>query len=321
MKVWTCRQYGPPEVLRLEERPVPVPGPRDILVRVVTTSVSAADARVRGCRFPAGMRFAGRLALGWKGPRQPVLGTDCAGFVERVGRDVSRWKVGDSVIVVRGAAMGCHAEKVLAKADGVVVAKPERLGWAEAVSLPFGGQTARNFLQKAGLKPGDEVMVIGAAGAVGSAAVQLIARAGARAVAVTRGANRDWIRNLGAAQVLDREQGDFRAGTRRYDIVMDCVGVEGFAALRPLVKPGGAYVAVAGGLPEFLTWPRAGVRCLTGYTPESAEAIEALVSLTLAGDFRPVVGERFAFSDLPSAHVLADSGGKRGTAVVEVSSP
>ncbi len=305
----------------MRECPDPVPGPREILVRVVTTSVSAGDARVRGCRFPSGMRLAGRLALGWRGPRQPILGSDCAGLVVARGRDVTQWKTGDAVIVSRGAAMGCHAELVAADAGGAVVAKPERLGWAEAASLPFGGQTALNFLRKAGLKAGDEVLVIGAAGAVGSAAVQLIARAGARPVAVTREANLPWVQELGAVEVLARERVDFRAGSRRYHFVMDCVGTTGFSDLRSLVKPGGAYLAVAGGLPEFFARSRQGVRCIASYTPESAKAVEELVALTLAGEFRPAFGERIGFSYVRAAHALADSGRKRGTAVVDVSKP
>ncbi|MEX1118470.1 MAG: zinc-binding alcohol dehydrogenase family protein, partial [Terrimicrobiaceae bacterium] len=185
MKVWICPRYGSPEVLRLEEVADPIPGHRELVVRLRATSVQSADTRIRGCRFPTGMGLAGRLALGWSGPRQRILGTDGAGVVESVGPDVEGWRVGDSVLVARGVAMGCHAERVLVRDSGVIVQKLESLGWAEAVSLPFGGQTAKYYLTKAGLKAGDNVLVIGASGAVGSAALQWIALANARATAVT----------------------------------------------------------------------------------------------------------------------------------------
>ena len=221
MRAWRCHRYGSPEVLRLEELPDPLPGRGEMVARVLAASVSSGDARVRGCRFPAGMRLAGRVALGWRGPRQAVLGTDCAGVVEAVGPETEPWRAGDAVLVAKGAAMGCHAERVLVRACDVVARKPEGLGWAEAASLPFGGQAARYFLDKAGLKKGDEVLVIGASGAVGSAALQWISLAGARAIAVTRAVNAEWVRTLGAAETLDYTATDYAAGRRRFDLVME----------------------------------------------------------------------------------------------------
>ncbi|RYD39896.1 MAG: NAD(P)-dependent alcohol dehydrogenase, partial [Verrucomicrobiaceae bacterium] len=228
MEAWICPRYGPPEVLRLVDVPDPVPGRGEMVVRLRATSVHSGDSRVRGCRFPAGMGSAGRLALGWNGPRQAVLGTDGAGVVEALGPGVEAWRTGDEVLVVKGAAMGCHAERVLVKRGDVVVRKPESLGWAEAVSLPFGGQTARYFLTKAGLARDAEVLVIGASGAVGSAALQWISLLGARSIAVTRASNGEWVRRLGAAEVIDYTTTDYAGGARRFDGVMDCTGAGTF---------------------------------------------------------------------------------------------
>lgn len=318
MKAWICPRYGLPEVLRLEEAADPEPGRGEVVVRLRAASVNSGDARIRGCRFPRGMGLAGRLALGWGGPRQKILGTDGAGVVESVGPDVERWRVGDKALVVKGVAMGCHAERVLVRSGDVLVRKPESLSWTEAVSLPFGGQTANYFLKKAGLKAGDEVLVIGAAGAVGSAALQWIARAGARAIAVTRPLNSGWVRQLGASEVLDYASTDYAAGSRRFDLVMDCVGVGTFRSLRHLVNPGGAYLAVAGGVPEFLARSAGGIRCVTGVTPESSEVVEELLGLAASGEFRPMIGDCFPFDSLPSAHTSVDGGHKRGVTVVEI---
>lgn len=316
MKAWICRRYGGPESLTLEDLPDPRPGPGEICVRVRAMSVTSADSRIRACRFPAGMGVAGRLALGWRGPRAQILGTDCAGTVDAVGPGVKDWREGDAVLVVKGAAMGCHAERVRVKASDVVVRLPKGMDWADATSLPFGGQTARYFLGKAGLKAGDEVLVIGASGAVGSAAVQQIALVGARAVAVTRSVNWGWVRGLGASETLDYETTDYRLQTRRYDLVMDCVGAGTYRTLRHLAKPGGAYLAVAGGLPDFLARSAGGVRCITGYTSESAKVVADLLSLAAEGRILPGIGARFAFEELPSAHALVDTGWKRGAVVV-----
>ncbi|MGL5016885.1 MAG: NAD(P)-dependent alcohol dehydrogenase [Luteolibacter sp.] len=289
-----------------------------MVLRLRAASVNSGDSRVRGCRFPQGMSFIGRLAMGWHGPRQAILGTDGAGVVETLGPGVQNWRVGDEVMVVKGTAMGCHAERVLVKPGNVVVRKPESLSWAEAVSLPFGGQTARFFLTKAGLKRDDEVLVIGASGAVGGAALQWISLMGARAIAVTRSANNEWVRQLGATEVIDYTTTDYAAGGRRFDLVMDCMGAGSFRTLRHLVKPGGAYLAVAGGLPDYLARTANEVRCVTGMTPESADLVGKLVELTGSGRFRPMVGACFPFEEVPAAHALVDGGHKRGVVVVEV---
>lgn len=301
----------------MEDVPDPVPRRGELVLRLRAASVHSGDSRVRGCRFPAGMGFAGRLALGWNGPRQAILGTDGAGVVETLGPGVEDWRVGDEVLVVKGAAMGCHAERVLVKRGDVVVRKPESLGWAEVVSLPFGGQTARFFLTKAGLGRDQEVLVIGASGAVGSAALQWISLTGARSIAVTRHSNNEWVRRLGAAEVIDYTTTDYAGGGRRFDVVMDCTGAGTFRTLRHLVKPGGSYLAVAGGLPDFLARTSGGVRCVTGVIPESAEIVGEMVERVVSGSFLPMVGACFPFEKLPDAHALVDSGHKRGVAVVE----
>lgn len=311
-------KYGSPEVLRLEDVEDPKPGRGEVVVGLRAASVNSADARIRGCRFPVGMGLAGRLALGWSGPRQRILGTDGAGVVEFVGQDVDRWQVGDEVLVVKGAAMGCHAERVLVRRGDVMVRKPESLGWAEVVSLPFGGQTAKYYLNKAGLKTGDEVLVIGASGAVGSAALQWIAMTGAQAIAVTRPVNAEWVRQLGATEVMDYTKTNYAEEGRRFDLVMDCVGAGTFRTLRHLVKSGGAYLAVAGGVPDFLARSSGGVRCVTGVTQESTNVVGELLDLAASREFRPMVGETFSFEELPAAHDLVESGRKRGVAVMEI---
>ncbi len=179
MRAWVCNDYGSTDVLELQHAPAPRRGPRDVLVRVVAASVSSADVRIRTQNLPRGFGLMGRLAFGLTRPRQTVLGTDVAGVVEAVGREVQGFQPGDAVLGVAGTAMGCHAEYCVLPATKPLVHKPARLSFAEAASLPFGGMTALHFLNKAQLQAGEKVLVVGASGAVGSAMVQLARHRGA----------------------------------------------------------------------------------------------------------------------------------------------
>ncbi|MEX1117763.1 MAG: zinc-binding dehydrogenase, partial [Terrimicrobiaceae bacterium] len=138
--------------------------------------------------------------------------------------------------------------------------------------------------------------------------------------AVTRRCNTDWVNGLGAVDVVDYTETDYAAGSAQFDLVMDCVGAGTFRTLRHLVKPGGAYLAVAGGVPDFLARPSGGVRCVTGVTPESSDVVNEMIGLVNAGKFRPMVGDCFPFDQLPAAHALVDTRHKRGVVVVEFDS-
>lgn len=171
MKACVCDRYGGPERVRVGEVPMPVPGPTEVLVGIVASTVSAADSRVRALRVPRGMAGMARLALGLRGPRRQVLGTELAGVVVAIGARVTRFAVGDRVLGFPGADFGCHAEyRAMAEADELV-AMPAGLSFEEAASLPFGAMSALHFLRAAHVRPGERMLVVGASGAVGSALV------------------------------------------------------------------------------------------------------------------------------------------------------
>ncbi|MGQ0564567.1 MAG: NAD(P)-dependent alcohol dehydrogenase [Gemmobacter sp.] len=316
MSAWVCPRYGAPQVLRLDARPVPVPGPGEVLIRIHATTVSSGDARVRALRVPPGMRLMARLALGFRGPRRAILGTECAGVVAAVGAGVTAFRPGDAVIAFPGGRFGCHAEYRTMPATGAIARKPDSLTFEQAAALSFGGSTALHFLDVAGVGPGTSLLVIGASGAVGSAMAQLARHTGAVVTGVTGTANVDLVRALGVAEVIDYASADVTRSERRFDVIADCVAATRFADCLGILNEGGRYLAIAGGLGDMLARRRGTRRSLSGPAAERPEHIRRLADLAAAGIFRPVIDSVLPFAQMPAAHARADTGRKRGSVVV-----
>lgn len=316
MHAWVAPRYGGPDVLRLVERPLPTVGPNDVLVRVSATTVSAADRRLRACDFPAGLKLVGRLAVGLRGPRKDVLGTECAGEIVAVGAAVSRWRVGDQVIAYPGIRLGAHAAYLALPQTAAITAWPPGLSRETASAVGFGAMTARDYLRRARTRPGERILVIGAAGAVGSALVQLAADAGAIVTGVTSTPNLDLVRGLGAAEVIDYTRTAPVTLGERFDIVAECVGTVSMRQGWPLLVEGGRFLAIAGGVGDMLTRSARGRRCIAGPASERPDDLVAVVDLAAQSRFRPVIDQVMPFEALPDAHARADSGRKRGSVVV-----
>jgi NADPH:quinone reductase-like Zn-dependent oxidoreductase len=316
MRAWIATAYGGPEVLALRDVPMPVPGPGDILIRMQATTVSSGDRRIRALDLPPGMRLAGRLALGLRRPRRAVLGAELTGVVAAVGARVVRFAVGDEVIAYPGFGQGAHAEYCRMPADGMVVPRPADMSLETAAALGFGGTAARDYLRRAKLRAGERVLVIGASGTVGAALVQLAVAEGAIVSAVTSTANLDLARASGATEAIDYTVRDITAGPESWDIVADAVGALGFRRALPILAEGGRYLAIAGGLGDLLARRRGSRRCIAGPAAERADDLAALVDLAHRGILRPPIDAVFPFEALPAAHARADTGRKRGSAVV-----
>lgn len=321
MKAWLCRRYGGPEVLELAELPTPVPGPRDILVRIHATSVSSGDWRIRTLTMPAGMGPVARLALGVRRPRQPILGSEMAGVVEAVGGAVTRFRPGDAVMAFDGFRMGFHAEFRTLLEDGPVAPMPPCLSFEEAASLPFGASTALHFLRKAHAGRGRRVLVVGASGAVGSALVQVARHLGCVVTAATSAANRSLAEALGAERVIDYHRDALFPPGLVYDIVADAVGSTTFAQCRAGLAAEGRYLSIAGGLGEMLAAVvprRGGQRIIAGPATESPALLREIAALAEAGVLRPVIDRVYGFEALPEAHAYVATRRKRGSVIVRV---
>ena len=322
MKAYVCRRYGGPEVVQLEELPDPTPRYDEILVRIHATSVTAADWRVRTLAVPPGLGLFARLALGVARPRQPILGTELAGVVEATGRDVTRYRAGDAVMAFPGSKMGCHAELRALPESGPVAAKPAKLSFEEAASLPFGAATALDFLRKARVRAGEELLVVGASGGVGTAVVQLARHLGARVTGVTSARNVDLVRSLGADDVVDYTREDVASRGARYDVVVDTVGDMSFPRCKPLLREGGRFVPVAGGLPELWAATRTrfsrGRRVIAAVAEERPELVAEVAELAASGALRPVIDRIHPFDEMREAHAYVETRRKRGSVVVRV---
>lgn len=316
MRAAVVTAYGGPERVRIVARPVPVPGAGQVLIRVMATTVSTADWWLRSQILPSGFGLMGRLAFGLNRPRQPVLGTECAGIVIATGPDVTTFRAGDAVVAYSGARMGCHAEQVAVPVTKVI-AKPPALSWEEAAAMSFGGCTALNFLRAGGLKAGQEVLVLGATGAVGSAAVQIAHAAGARVTATGRDSDHNILHALGADRVIDNRAGPLEG---QWDVILDAVGAATWPQMRPHLTACGRFLIVAGDLPALLRarLVRGEKRPQSLLTPERAEDIAELAALSARGLYRPLIDSTHAFDDITAAHARVDTGRKRGAVVVRV---
>ena len=322
MKAAVYRAFGSPDVVRIEDVPRPSPGRREVLVKVQASTVSAADRRARSRDVPGGLGLLAALGLGFFRPRHRILGMDVAGVVEAVGADVTAFAPGDEVIAMLGGRFGGHAEYVCLPQDGAITAKPRNLSFEEAVTLVFGGITARAFLDRAAIRPGSTVLVNGAAGAVGTAAVQLAKQLGAHVTGVCSGANSQLVTALGADRVVDHTTEDFTAGARTYDVIVDCVGNAPFERVEASINPGGALLLVVADLKGILLAPRrsrsSGKLVTAGSVDYRAEDLAFLVDLAESGRYRPVTDRSWDLPGIVEAHRYVDTGGKKGNVVLRI---
>jgi NADPH:quinone reductase-like Zn-dependent oxidoreductase len=317
-----CERYGPPEVVRIVDVPPPTPRAHQLLVRVHATTVSSGDWRLRSLDLPRGFGPVARLAFGLRRPRQPILGTELSGVVAAVGREVTNFAVGDEVIAFTGAKMGCHAEMVCVSATGAVLAKPPHLSHAQAATLGFGGTTALDFLRRGHVRPGEQLLVNGASGTVGTALVQLAANHGAIVTAVCSTRNLPLMRYLGAHYVVDYTTTDIAAAGIRYDVIADTAGTSPYARCRDALTPTGRLLLINAGLDQMLSAPwitwRHGHRVVAGPAAEHAEDLKMVASLASRGRYTPVIDRCYPLHDIVAAHRHVDTGHKRGSVVVVV---
>ncbi len=325
MQAFVCRRYGGPDVVELADVPKPVPRDNEVLVRIRATTVTSGDWRVRTLCVPTGLGLVARLGLGFARPRQPILGTELAGTIESVGKDVTRFRVGDEVFGFPGGTMGCHAQYRAMPENGGLARKPANLSYEEAASLPFGASTSLHFLRKAGIGPGDKVLVVGASGGVGTAMVQLAKHRGAEVTGVTSTNNLALVSSLGADRVIDYTKDDFTTRRETYDVVVDTVGRTPFARCKPVLRDKGRLLAVAAGVPEMLAtlWaPLTGSRrVIAGPAEERVSDLAEIAALAETGALKPVIDRRYGFVQMAEAHAYVETGRKRGSVVVLVEPP
>jgi NADPH:quinone reductase-like Zn-dependent oxidoreductase len=309
--------YGPPDVLRLEEVARPAPKPDEVLIRVHATTMNRTD-----CGLRAGQPFVSRLISGFPRPRWKILGTELAGTVEAAGSAVTEFAPGDDVFGVNAWRFGAHAELVCMRERGPLAAKPAGLSFEDAAAVCDGAVLALGCLRAASVGPGRSILIYGASGSIGTAAVQLARYLGAEVTAVCGTENVELVRSLGADHVIDYTRADFTKNGEAYDIVFDAVGMQPFGRCRDSIRPGGAYLATdhLHNLALVLWTSMIGTRkVLFPIPPKYAKAdVLLLAQLIEQGRYRAVIDRRYPLDDVVAAAAYVETKQKTGNVVLTV---
>jgi NADPH:quinone reductase-like Zn-dependent oxidoreductase len=312
MKAIACTGYGAPEVLKLTELPKPVPGKKDVCIKIHATPVTASDCIVRSFRIPRWhpMGILMGLVIGFRKPRNPILGMVLAGEIESAGSEVKKFRTGDQVFAwtvkspVR-TRLGTYAEYKCLPEDSVIALKPHNLSFEEAAVLPYGGLLAMHFLKKGNVGSGQKVMIYGASGAIGTSAVQLAKSFGAEVTGVCSTANLDLVRSLGADRVMDYTKQDAAESGEQYDFIFDAVGKRKSSRFKEDCKKtlvhGGKYLSVDDGTPEG-----------------TLENLLLIKELAESGRLKPVIDKSYPLEEMVEAHRYVDGGHKKGNVVITV---
>jgi NADPH:quinone reductase-like Zn-dependent oxidoreductase len=319
MRAAVRTSYGPPDVVRIAEVDKPTPRDNEVLVKVHTTTVNRTD-----CGFRAGRPFFVRALTGLPRPRVTVLGTEFAGAVEAVGPRVTSFAVGDRVFGFKGLPFGAHADYMRIPEDGFLATMPAHLSFEEAAPSTEGSHYALALIRKAKVRGGQDVLVNGATGAIGSAAVQLLKHLGANVTAVCGTEHLELVKGLGADRVIDYAAQDFTKDQQRYDVVLDAVGKSSFLRCRRLLKPRGVYLSsefgpLAQNLAMALVTPLlGGKKAMMNLGRDDPRMAGYFREVLESGAFRPLIDRRYRLEEIAEAYRYVETGRKLGNVVISV---
>jgi NADPH:quinone reductase-like Zn-dependent oxidoreductase len=302
MRAVICRRYGPCEVLQLRDVPKPEPKSNEVCIRIAATTVTASDCIVRAFNVPLRLKLPMGAVLGFRGPRNPILGLVLAGEVESIGRGVTQFKPGNQVYAFTAFRFGAYAEYKCLPETAILALKPSNVTHEEAAAIPYGGLLALHFLRQAGIESRKHVLVYGASGAIGTAAVQLAKYFGAEVTGVCSAANLDLVKSLGAGAVIDYTKDDFTQNGIRYDLVFNAVGKrKAVLQAEGSLTPGGRHITVDDSSPKL-----------------RAQDLAFLTELVESRKLRPVIDRTYPLDQIVDAHRYVDEGHKKGNVVIAV---
>lgn len=305
MKAIVCTKYGPPEVLQFQEVEKPTPRNNEVGIKIFTTAVTASDCIIRGFKVSRRRWIPGRLLLGLTKPRKSILGLVLAGEIVTVGKDVKRFQRGDRVYAFTGFRFGAYAEYTCLPEDSVIALMPSNLSNEEAAAIAFGGLLALHFVRKGEIQSGQKVLIYGASGAIGTAAVQLARHFGANVTGVCSASNLELVKSLGAEQVIDYTNESVTNRGELYDFVFDAVGKRKSSPLKvqcqTALTPNGKYISVDDGSPKL-----------------HSEDLLFLTELVEAGKLKPVIDRCYPLEQIVEAYRYVEQGHKKGNVVITV---
>lgn len=322
MKAAVYYQYGTPHVVTIKEIPAPSPKDNEVLIRIHASSVTTADWRARSLTMPRGFAVFAPLVFGYGKPRNPILGTELSGTIEAVGANVSKFKIGDEVIAATGFKYGTHAEYACLSEASNILLKPKAWSFEEAAIFSFGFLTAYDFLVlKAKLQKNETVLINGASGSVGCAAIQIAHALGAIVTAVCSTKNHDFVKSLGATNTIDYASEDFTQQSNRYDVILDPIGSCTYSNTSPLLNKNGRLLLVAADLAEMLksVWISFGKskKVFAGPASENIGVFTSALNFALKENLKPVIDKAFPLEQIVHAHQHVDGRHKRGNVVVK----
>jgi len=320
--VWT--KYGPPDVLELKEVEKPTPKDNEVLIRIHATTVTAGDCEIRGLKFSLALRFLMRLGFGLRKPRKifSILGSELAGEIESVGKDVKLFRKGDQVFASTGPNLGTYAEYKCLPEDGMLVIKPANMTYEEAAAVPTGGFNALHFLRKGNIQSGQKVLISGASGTIGTFAIQIAKYYGAEVTAVGNPTSLEVMKSLGADNVIDFTQEDFTKNGETYDVIFDVVGKSSYSGCIRSLKEKGLYILANPKLSlifrKLWTSMTSSKKVITGIVRERIEDLIFLKELIEEGKIKSAIDKSYPLEQIVEAHSYVDTGQKTGNVVIVV---
>ena len=326
MKAVVTTKYGPPEVLELHEVEKPSPKDNEVLIKIHATTVTAGDCEMRSLELPLGYQLVMRMGFGVRAPRRKIPGSELAGEIEAVGKDVKLFHEGDQVFGSAGMGFGANAEyiclpEVPGEMEGGVAMKPANMTYEEAATVPFGGRDSLHFLRLGNIQSGQKILINGAGGSIGVFAIQLAKNYGAEVTAVDSTAKLDMLRSIGADHVVDYTQEDFTKSGEIYDVIFDVVGKISFSRSEKSLKQNGIYL-LANPVSQMVQalWTRMTsdkkviMQTATGTTAD----LVFLRELVEAGKIRTVIDRTYPLEQIVEAHRYVETGQKAGNVVITV---
>ncbi|MBI5668837.1 MAG: NAD(P)-dependent alcohol dehydrogenase [Chloroflexi bacterium] len=328
MKAVVYTQYGSPDVFQLQEVPKPTPKDNEVLIRVRATPVGFGDVLARKFNTITPRNFSmpfffwlpSRLAFGLRKPRKQILGSEFAGEVEAVGKDVKRFKAGDLVFGYRGPNMGAYAEYLCIPENGLVAHKPAKLTLEEAAAVPYGALTALNLLRKVKIERGQKVLINGASGSIGSYALQLAKYFGAEVTGVCSTPRLDLVKALGADHVVDYTREDFTRNGETYDLIVDILGKTSFSRGKRSLKPGGRLLYASFKMRQLfqMLWTSrfGSKKVICALSMEKPEDLMFIKELVEAGKLKSIIDRCYPLEQTADAHRYVEQGHKQGSVVI-----